>query len=77
MHLIDGQQSQLQDSVKAVERLRTHRGDQGAVGKIKTFSSSSLKDALTSAWLVVEVNITRDQIVHPLTRISVSLSVLR
>lgn len=56
MHLIDGLQSQLQDSVRTVEMLRAQRDDKGILGKIKTFSPVSLESALTDAWLVVEVS---------------------
>ena len=69
MHLIDSQQSQLQDSVDEVERLRAHRGD-SVVGKIKTFSSNSLEDALKSTWLVVEVRFARPARRMPANKLS-------
>ncbi|KLP10224.1 related to 3-hydroxyacyl-CoA dehydrogenase [Fusarium fujikuroi] len=55
VHLVDGQEAQLQASIKAIEEFRQSASNRNASwGKIITHSPESLREALQAAWLVVE-----------------------
>ncbi|KAL9572454.1 hypothetical protein ACKAV7_003287 [Fusarium commune] len=55
VHLVDGQEAQLQASIKAIEEFRQSSSNRNASwGRIITHSPESLREALQVAWLVVE-----------------------
>ncbi|CAG9936721.1 unnamed protein product [Clonostachys rosea f. rosea IK726] len=55
VHLIDGQERQLEDAVQAVDDFRAERDSPDSKkGQIITHSPSQLSQALGSSWLVVE-----------------------
>ncbi|KAF4983404.1 hypothetical protein FZEAL_1133 [Fusarium zealandicum] len=55
VHLVDGQESQLQASLKAIEAFRSDSDKKDVQwGRITTHSPETLRDALQTAWLVVE-----------------------
>ncbi|KAL5601894.1 hypothetical protein FOBRF1_009427 [Fusarium oxysporum] len=55
VHLVDGQEAQLQASIKAIEEFRQSSSNRNAFwGRIITHSPESLREALQAAWLVVE-----------------------
>ncbi|KAF4993910.1 hypothetical protein FGRMN_6157 [Fusarium graminum] len=55
VHIVDGQESQLQASIKAIEEFRSDSSDKSASwGKIITHSIDNLHEALKTAWLIVE-----------------------
>jgi len=55
VHLVDGQEAQLQASIKAIEEFRQSSNKRNASwGRIITHSPESLREALQAAWLVVE-----------------------
>lgn len=57
VHLVDGQDAQLQASIKAIEDFRQSSSNLNASwGRIITHSPESLREALQAAWLVVEVS---------------------
>ncbi|RKK71803.1 hypothetical protein BFJ69_g10660 [Fusarium oxysporum] len=57
VHLVDGQEAQLQASIKAIEEFRQSSSNRNAFwGRIITHSPESLREALQAAWLVVEVS---------------------
>ncbi|KAM0222209.1 hypothetical protein ACHAQD_004610 [Fusarium lateritium] len=55
VHIVDGQESQLQASVEAIEEFRSKSSNKNVSwGKIITHSTEDLRQALQTAWLVVE-----------------------
>ncbi|KAJ4156675.1 hypothetical protein NW754_008316 [Fusarium falciforme] len=55
VHLVDGQESQLKASQKAIDGFRKDAGKKnGQWGRIITHSPETLREALKTAWLVVE-----------------------
>jgi hypothetical protein len=57
VHLVDGQEAQLQASIKAIEEFRQSSNKRNTSwGRIITHSPESLREALQAAWLVVEVS---------------------
>ncbi|KAF5679515.1 3-hydroxybutyryl dehydrogenase [Fusarium circinatum] len=57
VHLVDGQEAQLQASIKAIEEFRQSSSNKSASwGRIITHSPETLREALQAAWLVVEVS---------------------
>ncbi|KAM5384866.1 hypothetical protein ACJA88_002713 [Fusarium oxysporum] len=55
VHLVDGQEAQLQASIEAIEEFRQSSSNRNAFwGRIITHSPESLREALQAAWLVVE-----------------------
>ncbi|KAF5673419.1 3-hydroxyacyl-CoA dehydrogenase [Fusarium heterosporum] len=55
VHIVDGQESQLQASIKAIEEFRSDSSHKDASwGRIITHSIDNLREALQNAWLVVE-----------------------
>ncbi|KAJ3457591.1 hypothetical protein MRS44_014732 [Fusarium solani] len=55
VHLVDGQESQLEASLKAIDGFRKDAGkENGQWGRIITHSPETLREALKTAWLVVE-----------------------
>ncbi|KAF4344289.1 3-hydroxybutyryl dehydrogenase [Fusarium beomiforme] len=55
VHLVDGQEAQLQASVKAIEEFRQNSNSKNASwGRIITHAPETLREALQAAWLVVE-----------------------
>lgn len=57
VHLVDGQEAQLQASIKAIDEFRQNSSNRNASwGRIITHSPEGLHEALQAAWLVVEVS---------------------
>lgn len=55
VHIVDGQESQLQDSLKAIEGFRLEDSTKGARrGRVITHTPETLWGALQASWLVVE-----------------------
>lgn len=56
VHLVDGQETQLKASLKAIDGFQKESGKKGTQwGRIITHSPTTLREALKTAWLVVEV----------------------
>lgn len=56
MHLVDGQEKQLNDAKEWIEQAQRDAGKKSA-GSIFTHSSEELESALKDSWLVVEVGV--------------------
>ncbi|KAF4451844.1 3-hydroxybutyryl-CoA dehydrogenase [Fusarium austroafricanum] len=54
VHLVDGQEAQLQASIKAIDEFRANSNKAASWGRIITHSPDTLREALQAAWLVVE-----------------------